>query len=149
MAVTTPERERRWSRPSRRSSTSAEVDGRDRGRRSPVEDPSTGETIAEVADAGPDDAWRRSPPRTSTQRNGPRRPPRERGEILRRAYELMIERIDDLALLMTLEMGKPVAESEAEIKLRGRVLPLVLRGGGPHRRPLPGRDQRRRAACSS
>ena len=42
-------------------------------------------------------------------------PPRERGEILRRAYELMIERADDLALLMTLEMGKPVAESKAEV----------------------------------
>ena len=44
-----------------------------------------------------------------------RPPPRERGEILRRAYELMMDRIDDLALLMTLEMGKPMAESKAEI----------------------------------
>src|SRR6185369_15829203 len=43
-------------------------------------------------------------------------PPRERGEILRRAFELMVERADDLALLMTLEMGKPIAESEAEVK---------------------------------
>jgi succinate-semialdehyde dehydrogenase/glutarate-semialdehyde dehydrogenase len=41
--------------------------------------------------------------------------PRERGEILRRAFELMTERADDLALLMTLEMGKTVAESKAEI----------------------------------
>ena len=41
--------------------------------------------------------------------------PRERGEILRRAYEAIVERADDLALLMTLEMGKPVAESKAEI----------------------------------
>jgi len=41
--------------------------------------------------------------------------PRERGEILRRTYELMTERADDLALLMTLEMGKPVAESKGEI----------------------------------
>ncbi|MBA2472610.1 MAG: NAD-dependent succinate-semialdehyde dehydrogenase, partial [Pseudonocardiales bacterium] len=36
-------------------------------------------------------------------------------EILRRAYELMMHRQEDLALLMTLEMGKPVAESRAEI----------------------------------
>src|SRR4029453_1957173 len=41
--------------------------------------------------------------------------PRERGEILRRAFELITERIDDLALLMTLEMGKPLAESKGEI----------------------------------
>jgi succinate-semialdehyde dehydrogenase/glutarate-semialdehyde dehydrogenase len=42
-------------------------------------------------------------------------PPRERGDILRRAYDMIMERQDDLALLMTLEMGKPVAESKAEI----------------------------------
>jgi succinate-semialdehyde dehydrogenase/glutarate-semialdehyde dehydrogenase len=42
-------------------------------------------------------------------------PPRERGEVLRRTYELMNERIDDLALLMTLEMGKPLSESRAEV----------------------------------
>ena len=41
--------------------------------------------------------------------------PRERGEILRRAYELLLERADDLALLMTLEMGKAVSESRAEL----------------------------------
>jgi succinate-semialdehyde dehydrogenase/glutarate-semialdehyde dehydrogenase len=41
--------------------------------------------------------------------------PRERGEILRRTYELMTERADELALLMTLEMGKPLAESRGEI----------------------------------
>ncbi|MEA2179347.1 MAG: succinate-semialdehyde dehydrogenase / glutarate-semialdehyde dehydrogenase, partial [Solirubrobacteraceae bacterium] len=42
-------------------------------------------------------------------------PPRERSEILRRAYEAMVEQADDLALLMTLEMGKSVAESKAEV----------------------------------
>ena len=42
-------------------------------------------------------------------------PPRERGEILRRAFEAMTERADELALLMTLEMGKPLAESKAEV----------------------------------
>ena len=42
-------------------------------------------------------------------------PPRERGEILRRACEMISERADELALLMTLEMGKPIAESKAEI----------------------------------
>ena len=42
-------------------------------------------------------------------------PPRERGEILRRAFELITERADELAMVMTLEMGKPLAESKAEI----------------------------------
>jgi succinate-semialdehyde dehydrogenase/glutarate-semialdehyde dehydrogenase len=42
-------------------------------------------------------------------------PPRERGEILRRAYEAIVERTEELALLMTLEMGKALAESRAEI----------------------------------
>ena len=42
-------------------------------------------------------------------------PPRERGEILRRAFEAMTEQADDLALIMTLEMGKTIAESKAEI----------------------------------
>ena len=42
-------------------------------------------------------------------------PPRERGEILRRAFAALTERADELALVMTLEMGKPLAESKAEI----------------------------------
>jgi succinate-semialdehyde dehydrogenase/glutarate-semialdehyde dehydrogenase len=41
--------------------------------------------------------------------------PIERGEILRRGFEKLTERADELALLMTLEMGKPLAESKAEI----------------------------------
>src|SRR3712207_6419891 len=41
--------------------------------------------------------------------------PRERGEILRRAFERIVERKDELALVMTLEMGKPLVESQAEI----------------------------------
>ncbi|WP_019809124.1 NAD-dependent succinate-semialdehyde dehydrogenase, partial [Saccharomonospora halophila] len=42
-------------------------------------------------------------------------PPRERGEILRRSYEALMARQDELALLMTLEMGKPLAEARGEI----------------------------------
>ncbi|HEV7805043.1 MAG TPA: NAD-dependent succinate-semialdehyde dehydrogenase [Solirubrobacteraceae bacterium] len=81
----------------------------------PVEDPSTGEAIAAVADGTEQDAldalsaahdafgaWRETAPR-------------ERGEILRRAFEELVARADELALLMTLEMGKPLAESRAEV----------------------------------
>jgi succinate-semialdehyde dehydrogenase / glutarate-semialdehyde dehydrogenase len=81
----------------------------------PVEDPATGETIAEVADATPADAKRALDAAVETQAEWAKHPPRERGEILRRAYDAMTERADELALLMTLEMGKTVAESKAEI----------------------------------
>src|SRR4051812_10798976 len=80
-----------------------------------VEDPSTGETLVEVADATPDDAKAALDAAVAVQDEWAAHPPRERGEILRRAFETVTERIDDLALLMTLEMGKPVAESKAEI----------------------------------
>ena len=80
-----------------------------------VEDPSTGEAIAEVADATPDDALAALSAAAETQAQWRDHPPRERGEILRRAYELMTERADELALLMTLEMGKSVAESKTEV----------------------------------
>ncbi len=81
----------------------------------PVEDPATRETIAEVADATPEDAMAALAAADEQQGAWREHPPRERGEILRRAYESMIERADDLALLMTLEMGKSVAESKAEV----------------------------------
>jgi succinate-semialdehyde dehydrogenase / glutarate-semialdehyde dehydrogenase len=80
-----------------------------------VEDPATGESLCEVADASTDDA---KAALTAAVDAGPdwfQHPPRERGEILRRSFEAIMARADDLALLMTLEMGKPVAESKAEI----------------------------------
>jgi len=80
-----------------------------------VEDPSTGETIATVADATPEDAASALDAACGVQAEWAAHPPRERGEILRRAYEAIVERADELALIMTLEMGKPIAESKAEI----------------------------------
>ncbi len=80
-----------------------------------VEDPSTGETLCEVADASPEDAQAALDAAVAAGPSFAAHPPRERGEILRRAYEMIIERQDDLALLMTLEMGKPVKESRAEV----------------------------------
>jgi succinate-semialdehyde dehydrogenase / glutarate-semialdehyde dehydrogenase len=80
-----------------------------------VEDPSTGETIAEVADATPEDALAALGAASDAFPSFRATPPRERADILRRAYELMIERTEELALLMTLEMGKPLAESKAEV----------------------------------
>ncbi|HKG02310.1 MAG TPA: NAD-dependent succinate-semialdehyde dehydrogenase [Conexibacter sp.] len=81
----------------------------------PVEDPSTGEPLCEVADATPEDAMAALDAACAVQPEWAATPPRERGEILRRAYESVVARADELALLMTLEMGKPVAESRAEV----------------------------------
>jgi succinate-semialdehyde dehydrogenase / glutarate-semialdehyde dehydrogenase len=80
-----------------------------------VEDPATTEPLAEVADAHAQDALAALTAAADAQAQWAAHPPRERGEILRRAYEAIVERTDDLALLMTLEMGKSVAESRAEI----------------------------------
>jgi succinate-semialdehyde dehydrogenase/glutarate-semialdehyde dehydrogenase len=80
-----------------------------------VQDPATGETIARVPDAEIEDGSAALEAAYETQESWAATPPRERGEILRRAFELIIGRADDLALLMTLEMGKTVAESKAEV----------------------------------
>jgi succinate-semialdehyde dehydrogenase/glutarate-semialdehyde dehydrogenase len=80
-----------------------------------VEDPSTGETLCEVADASVHDARAALDAAVDAGADFAQYPPRERGEILRRAFEAIIARADDMALLMTLEMGKPLKESKAEI----------------------------------
>jgi len=80
-----------------------------------VHDPSTGDVLTEVANASPDDGLTALDAAVETQPGWAATAPRERGEILRRAFELLHERVDDLALLMTLEMGKPLAESRGEI----------------------------------
>jgi succinate-semialdehyde dehydrogenase/glutarate-semialdehyde dehydrogenase len=81
-----------------------------------VEDPATGETIAEVADATREDALDALTAAHDAFRGDWRdSAPRERSDILRRAYEALMDRAGDLALLMTLEMGKPLKESKAEI----------------------------------
>jgi succinate-semialdehyde dehydrogenase / glutarate-semialdehyde dehydrogenase len=80
-----------------------------------VEDPSTGESLIEVADAQVQDAIAALAAAADKQAEWAAWAPRERGEILRRAYEAIVAQSDDLALLMTLEMGKALAESRAEI----------------------------------
>jgi succinate-semialdehyde dehydrogenase / glutarate-semialdehyde dehydrogenase len=80
-----------------------------------VEDPSTGRVLAEVADASPADGMEALAAAAKAQASWAAVPPRERSDILRRAYDLLLERQEDLALLMTLEMGKPLAEASGEI----------------------------------
>ncbi|HVV09290.1 MAG TPA: NAD-dependent succinate-semialdehyde dehydrogenase [Amycolatopsis sp.] len=82
-----------------------------------VYDPSTGEVLCQVADGTPEDGMRALDVAVGTQESWGRVPARQRSEMLRRAFELMHERADELALVMTLEAGKPVDEAKAEIAL--------------------------------
>ncbi len=80
-----------------------------------VVDPSTAEPLCEVADTTEDDARAALDAAVEAQRSWMHHPPRKRGEILRRAYEAMNARVDELALLMTLEMGKPLEQARSEV----------------------------------
>ncbi|MEE6286360.1 NAD-dependent succinate-semialdehyde dehydrogenase [Georgenia sp. MJ173] len=81
----------------------------------PVEDPSTGQALCEVADADPDEAAAALDAAVAAQPAWAATAPRERSEILSRAYDLILEHADRLALIMTLEMGKPLAEARGEV----------------------------------
>ena len=81
----------------------------------PVHDPSTSEVLTEVADAGPEEAAATLDAAAAAQAGWAATPPRERSEILARAYRLMVEETERLALIMTLEMGKPLAEARGEV----------------------------------
>ncbi|MBA3523682.1 MAG: aldehyde dehydrogenase family protein, partial [Geodermatophilaceae bacterium] len=80
-----------------------------------VADPGTGKPLTRVADGQAEDAVAALDAAVDAQESWAGTPARERGEILRRAWQLMVDRADDLALLMTLEMGKSLAESRAEV----------------------------------
>ncbi|UZX02928.1 NAD-dependent succinate-semialdehyde dehydrogenase [Arthrobacter sp. CDRTa11] len=80
-----------------------------------VEDPATGKVLLSIADAGPEDGAAALNAAAAAQADWARTAPRERGEILRRAFDLVTESAEDFALLMTLEMGKPLAEARGEV----------------------------------
>jgi succinate-semialdehyde dehydrogenase / glutarate-semialdehyde dehydrogenase len=81
----------------------------------PVENPATNEIIAHVADGGPEDAARAINAAGRAQTAWGKSTPRERADILRRAFDLVIANTDRLAAIMTAEMGKPLAEAKGEV----------------------------------
>jgi succinate-semialdehyde dehydrogenase / glutarate-semialdehyde dehydrogenase len=85
------------------------------GRTLDVHDPATGEVIKTIADAAVDDGAAALDAAVNAAAAWAKTPPRERAEVLRRAFDLVQEHKDDVGLLMTLEMGKPLAESKAEV----------------------------------
>jgi len=85
------------------------------GARLEVEDPATGKALCEIADADEADAQAALSAAADAQADWGSYPPRERGEILRRAFEMIAERTDELAMLMSLEMGKSLVEARGEV----------------------------------
>jgi succinate-semialdehyde dehydrogenase/glutarate-semialdehyde dehydrogenase len=80
-----------------------------------VEDPATGATLTSVASATPADGVAALDAAVNAQQDWAATAPRERAEILRSAFDLITERADHFAMLMTLEMGKPLAQSKGEV----------------------------------
>ena len=80
-----------------------------------VDNPATGEVLASVASATPADGMAALDAAVAAQASWAKVAPRDRGEILRAAYEKIVERTEEFALLMTLEMGKPLAEARGEV----------------------------------
>jgi len=92
------------------------------GRSIEVTDPATGKVIATIADASVADGAKAMNAAAAAQEGWASTAPRVRGEILRRAFDLLQERKDEFALLMTLEMGKPIAEAMGEVAYGGEFL---------------------------
>ncbi|HJU47788.1 MAG TPA: aldehyde dehydrogenase family protein, partial [Gaiellaceae bacterium] len=122
--------------------TQAYVDGAwadaDSGETFPVHNPATGEIVAEVPRLGAAETRRGIEAAERALPAWRARTARERARVLRRLADLMLEREDDLAALLVLEQGKPLAEARAEIayaasfyewfgeeakRLDGRVIP--------------------------
>ena len=80
-----------------------------------VRDPATDSAIARVPDLGPDDALSAVAAAHAAGLEWSRTSPRARADVLRRWYDLLVENTDDLALLISREMGKPLTESRAEV----------------------------------
>jgi succinate-semialdehyde dehydrogenase/glutarate-semialdehyde dehydrogenase len=92
------------------------------GRAIRVQDPATGAVIKTIADASVADGARALDAAVAVQESWAATAPRVRGEILRGAFDLLQERADEFALLMTIEMGKPLAEARGEVAYGGEFL---------------------------
>lgn len=85
------------------------------GRPIPVENPANGQVLANILAASEADARRALDAAVSAQAEWAATAPRQRSDILRRGFELVQERAETFATLMTLEMGKPLAEARGEV----------------------------------
>lgn len=90
----------------------AEADG---GKTFDITNPSTGEVIAILPDMGRAEAARAVDGAYKAQKEWAKKTAKDRAAILRRLYDLMLANADDLAAILTMEMGKPLAEARGEI----------------------------------
>jgi succinate-semialdehyde dehydrogenase/glutarate-semialdehyde dehydrogenase len=81
-----------------------------------VLNPATDEVLIAIANATPEDGIAALDAAAAVQGEWAATPPRERGEILRAVFEAITARAEEFATLMTLEMGKVLAESMGEVK---------------------------------
>ena len=129
--------------------TRAWIDGAwvdaDDGATFPVSNPATGETLCQVAKVGAGETRRAIAAAGRAMDDWKRRSAKERAQILRRWFDLMMANQEDLAIIMTAEQGKVLAESRGEVaygaafvewfgeqakRIDGDVIP----GPGPDRR---------------
>lgn len=94
----------------------------DGGKTLKVYDPATGEVVKEIANASAGDGMAALDAAVEAFPSWSQTPARERGELLRRAFDLLQERKEEFALLMTIEMGKPLAEARGEVAYGGEFL---------------------------
>jgi len=87
-----------------------------------VHDPATGQVIKQIADGTVADGRAAIGAAADAFPGWAATPTRERAELLRRAFDLLQQRKEDFALLMTLEMGKPLAEARGEVAYGGEFL---------------------------
>ncbi|MBX3311666.1 MAG: NAD-dependent succinate-semialdehyde dehydrogenase [Microbacteriaceae bacterium] len=85
------------------------------GKKIPVYNPANDELLVEIQDASPADALSALDAAVAAQDEWAATSPRYRGELLRKAFDLITERKEFFATLMTLEMGKPYAEALGEV----------------------------------
>jgi len=105
-----------------------------------VDNPAAGEVLTTVADASPQDGRRALDAAVRAQRGWAKTAPRRRSDILRRAFDFVLAREDDLALLTTHEMGKPLAEARGEVRYAADGDQFIRWGSGrgSHDRPVVG-----------
>ena len=108
-----------------------------------VDDPATGKTLVEVATRRPTTGGPRSTPPSPPSPGFAAMPPRERGEILRRAYELITDAGRRPRPAHDPGDGQAARRVQGRDRLRRGVLPLVRRGGRAHRRPVRAGPERR------
>ncbi len=96
--------------------------GAENGATLTVADPATGDVVKTIASASVADGIAALEAAVAAQDAWAATPARERAELLRRAFDLLQERKEDFALLMTIEMGKPLAEARGEVAYGGEFL---------------------------